>query len=218
MTTNSIPIEQIDEKLPQTQCGLCGFGGCRPYAEAIAFNQAEINLCPPGGVETLLSLATLLNKDAESFIEGMIAKTKPPSIAFIKESECIGCTKCIQACPVDAIIGSSKKMHTIITSECTGCELCIEPCPVDCIEMQAVEPLSIEHKREKARHSRSRFHARNKRLESLKKTNNQTLPPSSKKTQDRKLAILDAVARVKAKQDGKHQDKCQKIEVASNDT
>jgi len=132
-------IEQIDNLLPQTQCGQCGFPGCRPYATAIAEGDAEINRCPPGGQATINHLADLLDVeplelDAESGVEEEDTK-----VAYIIEDLCIGCTKCIQACPVDAILGAAKQMHTVITSECTGCDLCVEPCPVDCIEMISVE-------------------------------------------------------------------------------
>tara|TARA_R110002073_G_scaffold292379_3_gene457660 strand:- start:110 stop:754 length:645 start_codon:yes stop_codon:yes gene_type:complete len=132
-------VEQIDNILPQTQCGQCGYPGCRPYAQAIASGDANINRCPPGGQATINHLADLLDVealplDAESGVEEEETK-----VAFIIEDLCIGCTKCIQACPVDAILGAAKQMHTVITSECTGCDLCVEPCPVDCIEMITVE-------------------------------------------------------------------------------
>lgn len=127
-------VEQIDALLPQTQCGQCGHPGCRPYAEAVANGEA-INHCVPGGQETINQLAALLNVeplplDGEYGVESEIKK-----VAFIREEECIGCTKCIQACPVDAILGAAKHTHTVIVSECTGCDLCVEPCPVDCIDM-----------------------------------------------------------------------------------
>lgn len=129
-------VEQIDQLLPQTQCGQCGYPGCKPYAEAIAAGE-EINLCPPGGEATIQALADLLGReplplDAE---EGVTSEKK---VAYIREEECIGCTKCIQACPVDAILGAAKQMHTVIIDECTGCDLCVEPCPVDCIDMLPV--------------------------------------------------------------------------------
>jgi|GEM_PF-56789 len=124
-------IEQIDALLPQTQCGQCGYAGCRPYAQAIADGEA-INRCPPGGDATIDTLAQLLNA-ATLPLDG---EAKPKAVAFIREAECIGCTKCIQACPVDAIVGAAKYMHTVIADECTGCDLCVEPCPVDCIEMR----------------------------------------------------------------------------------
>ncbi|MDP2805545.1 MAG: electron transport complex subunit RsxB [Gallionellaceae bacterium] len=126
-------VDKIDAVLPQTQCGQCGFPGCKPYATAIAAGEAEINKCPPGGEEGIHKLADLLGKEFVPFGEGAAPKAK--SVAFIDESTCIGCTLCIQACPVDAILGAAKQMHTIIASECTGCELCIPPCPVDCITM-----------------------------------------------------------------------------------
>lgn len=130
-----ITAKQIDTLLPQTQCGLCGYASCMPYAEALANQTAEINLCPPGGVKGLIALADLLKKDATPFIAEMEQKAKPYRVAVIREAECIGCTKCIQACPVDAILGMAKQMHSVIASECTGCELCIAPCPVDCIDL-----------------------------------------------------------------------------------
>ncbi len=137
-------VDQIDAILPQTQCGQCGHPGCRPYAEAIAAGEA-INKCPPGGQSTIDQLAELLNVesvplDAEHGVEDV------RKVAYIREDECIGCTKCIQACPVDAILGAAKQMHTVITSECTGCDLCVEPCPVDCIDMIPVATTTLNWK------------------------------------------------------------------------
>ena len=126
--------DRVDALLPQTQCGQCGFPGCRPYAEAIAAGEAEINRCPPGGTDTMLALAELLGRDPVP-LDGGTVEEKPPQVAFVDESLCIGCTLCFQACPVDAILGAAKQMHTIITTECTGCELCVAPCPVECIYM-----------------------------------------------------------------------------------
>lgn len=123
-------VDQINDLLPQTQCGQCGYPGCKPYAEAISTGE-EINRCPPGGEATIQNLADLLDVE----VKPLDAEEKVPSYAFIREAECIGCTKCIQACPVDAILGAAKQMHTVITSECTGCDLCTDPCPVDCIDM-----------------------------------------------------------------------------------
>lgn len=124
-------VEKIDTLLPQTQCGQCGYPGCRPYAEAINEGDA-INKCPPGGESTIAALADLLGREPEPLDGQAQAEER---VAFIREDECIGCTKCIQACPVDAIIGAAKQMHTVIEDECTGCDLCLEPCPVDCIDM-----------------------------------------------------------------------------------
>ncbi|MDO6512768.1 MULTISPECIES: electron transport complex subunit RsxB [unclassified Neptuniibacter] len=130
-------VDQIDAILPQTQCGQCGYPGCRPYAEAIA-NGDAINKCPPGGQSTVEALADLLDVEAIP-LDGGVEEEPVKTVAYIREDECIGCTKCIQACPVDAILGAAKQMHTVIVSECTGCDLCVEPCPVDCIDMLPVE-------------------------------------------------------------------------------
>ena len=128
-------IDQINAILPQTQCRQCGFQGCRPYAEAIAFGVADINQCPPGGDEGIIELAHLLGVNPKP-LNPQFGQHKPKSVAFIIEEDCIGCVKCIAVCPVDAILGAAKFMHTVIASECTGCELCIAPCPVDCIVMK----------------------------------------------------------------------------------
>jgi electron transport complex protein RnfB len=128
---------RIDALLPQTQCGQCGYPGCRPYAQAIAAGQAGINLCPPGGAATIRALADLLGREPVPLDAGR-GTEKAPLLARIDEPRCIGCTLCIQACPVDAIVGAPKLMHTVIAALCTGCELCLPPCPVDCIDL--VEP------------------------------------------------------------------------------
>ncbi|TDO98813.1 electron transport complex subunit RsxB [Marinomonas balearica] len=126
-------VDQIDAILPQTQCGQCGHPGCRPYADAISNGEA-INKCPPGGQATVQALADLLDVEALP-LDGDAEESPVKRVAVIREDECIGCTKCIQACPVDAILGAAKQMHTVIADECTGCDLCIEPCPVDCIDL-----------------------------------------------------------------------------------
>jgi electron transport complex protein RnfB len=131
-------VEQIDALLPQTQCGQCGFAGCRPYAEAIARGEADINQCPPGGEATIQALADLLGRDPKPLNDEHGEHTGP-MVAVIDENTCIGCTLCIQACPVDAILGAAKQIHTVIESECTGCKRCIEPCPVDCITMRPLQ-------------------------------------------------------------------------------
>lgn len=129
-------VEDINNILPQTQCGQCGHPGCRPYAQAIADGE-DINKCPPGGEATIQALADLLDVEPKP-LDAEHGEEKTRQVAIIREDECIGCTKCIQACPVDAILGAAKQMHTVIESECTGCDLCVEPCPVDCIDMVPV--------------------------------------------------------------------------------
>jgi len=169
-------IQRIDALLPQTQCGKCGHPGCQPYAAGIVSGEA-INKCPPGGAETIAALAELLQVPVLELDTSRGAA--PAQIAYIREAECIGCTKCIQACPVDAIVGAAKLMHTVIVDECTGCDLCVAPCPVDCIEMQplplaTVLPIvgglafSLEEQRARAlkrNRARRRFEQRNARLQ-----------------------------------------------------
>jgi len=132
-------IERINDVLPQTQCGRCTFAGCKPYATALAEGRADINHCPPGGDTTARTLATLLDRPYKPVDPQFGITPAQPVVAWVDESRCIGCTKCIQACPVDAIVGASKFMHTIIAAQCTGCELCIAPCPVDCIELRPAQ-------------------------------------------------------------------------------
>ncbi|RKR02397.1 electron transport complex protein RnfB [Kushneria sinocarnis] len=163
-----ITVDEIDRQLPQTQCGKCGHPGCRPYAEAIAAGEA-INRCPPGGESTVRALAELLDRPEIPLEQS----AEQPKLAVIREDECIGCVKCLRACPVDAIVGAAKRMHTVIEQECTGCELCVEPCPVDCIDIvphpgweraaDAQEQQAWLARR--AELGRQRFHARNERLE-----------------------------------------------------
>ena len=169
-------IQRIDALLPQTQCGKCGHPGCKPYAQGIANGEA-INKCPPGGDETIAALAELLKLPVMQL--DLSRGSAPPQIAYIREAECIGCTKCIQACPIDAIVGAAKLMHTVIIDECTGCDLCVAPCPVDCIEMHplpsaqvlpivgglAFTPEQFQARSVKREHARQRFEQRNARLE-----------------------------------------------------
>lgn len=138
-------VDAINALLPQTQCGQCGFPGCQPYAEAISRGEA-INRCPPGGQATINRLARLLNTPAPT-LDPRHGVEAPRKVAYIREEECIGCTKCIQACPVDAIVGAAKLMHTVITRDCTGCDLCVDPCPVDCIDMLELDRTSAPSER-----------------------------------------------------------------------
>jgi electron transport complex protein RnfB len=132
-------VDRIDALLPQTQCAQCGFPGCRPYAEAIARGTADINQCPPGGETGVKALADLLGLEPKP-LNAAYGAEKPKAVAVIDETACIGCTLCLQACPVDAILGAPRLMHTVLASECTGCALCVAPCPVDCIRMEPVKP------------------------------------------------------------------------------
>lgn len=182
--------------LPQTQCGQCGYPGCRPYAIAIT-EGAALNLCPPGGIPTLTRLAALTGHDVtQQDIDELQARIKPPVIARIREAECIGCTKCIQACPVDAVIGAAKKLHTIIEQDCTGCELCLDPCPVDCIELIPVTHLSYQPTRAKA-------HYQAKLERGAFKRQGITKPPPTIKApltiDAKKQLLIDALARAKLK-------------------
>jgi electron transport complex protein RnfB len=129
-------VDQVNELLPQTQCAQCGYPGCRPYAAAIVDDDAAINLCPPGGDDTAKRLAALLGRDAEP-LAAATATDMINAVAVIDESLCIGCTHCLDACPVDAIVGAQQMIHTVVAGVCTGCELCLAPCPVDCIRMES---------------------------------------------------------------------------------
>jgi electron transport complex protein RnfB len=133
-------VRRLDALLPQTQCTKCGYAGCMPYAEAMAAGEADINQCPPGGDATIADLATVLCRKPK-VLNPANGEFRAPQVAVIDEETCIGCTKCIQACPVDAIVGASKLMHTVIASWCTGCELCLPPCPVDCIDLLPIAAL-----------------------------------------------------------------------------
>ncbi len=194
----------LDEILPQTQCGECGYPGCMPYAQAMAAKLAPIDRCPPGGERVLRALGETLNIDPTPYLADVIAKTRPPQLAVIREAECIGCTKCIQACPVDAIVGSAKFMHSVLATECTGCGLCIDPCPVDCIDLVPIPELSYD-----PAFARERFHAherRERQQEQIKadlyREKRQLLSESHDQQQEqaaKKSYILEAMQRVRAK-------------------
>ncbi len=142
-------VERIDELLPQTQCGQCQYPGCRPYAAAIASGAAEINRCPPGGEATVRALAALLDR-APRTLDPAFGVPKPAQVAWVDEEKCIGCARCLPACPVDAIVGAPRQMHTVITAQCTGCELCLPPCPVDCIELRPALAVSSRQRQLRA--------------------------------------------------------------------
>ncbi|HEY6280391.1 MAG TPA: electron transport complex subunit RsxB [Burkholderiales bacterium] len=183
-------VQQIDAILPQTQCGKCGYCGCEPYAKAIAAGEADINQCPPGGETGIHKLAALLKREFKP-LNPRFGVDKPREIAVIEEELCIGCTLCIEACPVDAIIGASKQMHTVISADCTGCELCVPPCPVDCIHMRPVsQPLWSQQDADAAR---ERFDLRNSRLQREQQEKEQRLAQKAHApAQDQKKAAIQA--------------------------
>lgn len=211
LRNKKIYSKQIDALLPQTQCGECGYPGCMPYAEAMASGLAPLNLCPPGGQKTVVALGELLNVDTSEYTALL---DKPVQVAKIREDECIGCTKCITACPVDAIIGTNKHMHTIIEFECTGCELCVEPCPVDCIDILPLEEVQgaalYEPNKARERHTAKKIRdlqerqAQNDRYLAKRKlaANSQDKQAEVKAKQD---YILKAMQRAQLKKQGKNE-------------
>lgn len=166
-------VQRIDDLLPQTQCTQCGFAGCLPYATALANQEVDLNRCPPGGQATILALSHLLNKPARP-VDPACGITIERHIASIDPQHCIGCTLCIKACPVDAIVGSSKRRHAVLAELCTGCELCIPPCPVDCIDMVFI-PEHSHWDQNQARAARTRMQAREIRLQRQKEEQAQRL-------------------------------------------
>jgi len=185
--------EAIDDLLPQTQCRQCGYPGCRPYAEAVATGRAGINQCAPGGDETIRGLAALLDLPFTP-LDPAYGATKPPAVAVIDEALCIGCTLCIKACPVDAIAGAARLMHTVIAAECTGCELCVPPCPVNCISL--VQTGRNPAGKERSALARQRYLARCGRMEREKaeRTARLLAAPDSG-AESRKAATIDRVMR-----------------------
>lgn len=189
-------VDAIDALLPQTQCTKCGHGGCRPYAEAIA-SGAPINRCPPGGEPGIRALASLLNRSIPS-LDPECGIEQPLRVAVIDEAHCIGCTLCIQACPVDAIVGAPKKMHTVLASCCTGCDLCIPPCPVDCIAM--IPAADSDWNAERRAAARARFESRNARLARDRKAGVQpTAATPAAPIDDKEAVVRAALERARAR-------------------
>ncbi|MFI4940520.1 MAG: electron transport complex subunit RsxB [Burkholderiales bacterium] len=214
--------DRIENLLPQTQCTKCGYPACHPYAEAIANGQANYNQCPPGGAEGIARLAHLLGKPVIP-LNPLNGLERPRPVAVIDEALCIGCTLCIQACPVDAIVGAAKQMHTVLAGLCTGCDLCVAPCPVDCIAMVDVTPGKTgwaAWSQQQADSARERHDFRNQRLQREKKDNDLRLAakaaaklsalqtevaatPAEQAEKERKKAIIQAAierARLKKEQ------------------
>lgn len=205
--------QRINALLPQTQCTKCGYQGCEPYAQAIALEAAPINRCPPGGEAGIVALATLLQQPILE-LDTNCGAHQPLQVAVIDEQFCIGCTLCIQACPVDAIIGASKLMHTVLPEQCTGCDLCVAPCPVDCISMVPVSP-QRDWTHQDATRARTYFEARQRRLakgpESLRQspefgdtdvnasTSGTTQEAETSAHANRQAAIAQALARARAR-------------------
>lgn len=192
MTTTRLLAESLNALLPQTQCTKCGYDGCLPYAQAMAQGQADINRCPPGGDTGVAKLAALLNKPIRE-IDPDCGQHESLQVAVIEEEHCIGCTLCIQACPVDAIIGANKKMHTVLSDWCTGCDLCVAPCPVDCIVMMPVQPTTAWTD-EQAQIARVRFKARELRLQRQADVAHDTPKVA---TADKQAVIAAALARAR---------------------
>jgi electron transport complex protein RnfB len=189
-------VGEIDAVLPQTQCTKCGYPACRPYAEAIADGKARINRCPPGGEAGIRKLAALLGREYEP-LDPSCGIEQRRRVALIDEPRCIGCTLCIQACPVDAIVGAAMLMHTVVTGLCSGCDLCIAPCPVDCIEMVPAVGADASWVRERADAARERFERRRARLELERKTRSERLAARALKAKadpdaEKKRAIIQA--------------------------
>ena len=191
-------IERLDDLLPQTQCRQCGYAGCRPYAEALAAGRAAPNQCPPGGEDGAQALAAALSVAAQP-LDPRRGEYKPPAVAVIDEPHCIGCTLCIQACPVDAIVGAAKVMHTVIAAACTGCALCLPPCPVDCIRMlETGADNDTAARRLRAQRAGARFRAREARL--ARAHDNQSETAAQRAAEERKqAAVARALARAQAR-------------------
>jgi len=185
--------ERIDALLPQTQCTRCGYPACRPYAEAIAAGEADINQCPPGGEAGIRELAALLGREAKP-LNPQNGIERPRCVALIDEARCIGCALCIQACPVDAIVGAAKLMHTVVTGLCTGCDLCLAPCPVDCIEMVPAKADDSIWGRACADAARARYERRRARLERERRAPSERAAHSAKGGPEaaKKRAVIEA--------------------------
>jgi electron transport complex protein RnfB len=192
---NTFNIDTINNLLPQTQCEACGFKGCKPYAEALAQGETTIDLCAPGGVKVLKKLGDYLHIDPAPYLATVEKNYRPPSVAMIDEDLCIGCLKCVNACPIDSIIGAAKLMHTVVSDLCSGCGLCVEPCPMDCIEIQPLPEYDAATQTRKTAQWRTQYEQRNIRLQKI--VSAPKAPPQS--LDEKKAAIAAALMRKKAK-------------------
>ena len=190
--------DTIDALLPQTQCTKCGYPSCRRYAEAIAAKEADLNQCPPGGEAGIRALAALLGREAKP-LNPVNGAERDRRVAVIDEARCIGCTLCIKACPVDAIVGAAKLMHTVVTGLCSGCDLCVPPCPVDCIEMVPATGEDAVWDRARADAARARFERREARLEREREERTLRVKRVGAQTEKKRAIIAQAIARARAK-------------------
>ena len=190
--------DTIDALLPQTQCTKCGYPSCRRYAEAIAAKEADVNQCPPGGEAGIRALAALLGREAKP-LNPANGVERDRRVAVIDEARCIGCTLCIKACPVDAIVGAAKLMHTVVTGLCSGCDLCVPPCPVDCIEMVPARGEDAVWDRARADAARARFERREARLEREREERSLRVKRAGTQTEKKRAIIAQAIARARAK-------------------
>jgi Na+-translocating ferredoxin:NAD+ oxidoreductase subunit B len=199
MTPTKPKLATLEQCLPQTQCKLCDYPGCKPYAQALMQQKAPIDRCLPGGIPVLKALGKHLQQPTQHLEHTMHQKSKNPSVAWIDPEACIGCTKCIQACPVDAIIGGPQKMHAIIELECTGCALCIDPCPVDCITLPPIPTLPEPQRQKRSQHFKNRYEAHQQRLTKTQKKQaaahkqKKLLAQNKQQTQQARLAFIKSL-------------------------
>ena len=195
---DSALAQRLDFALPQTQCTRCGFAACRPYAEAIAQGAADINRCPPGGEQTIAVLASITGRAVHPLAPDC-GTHAPLAVALVDESRCIGCALCLDACPVDAILGAGKLMHAVVPSLCSGCELCLAPCPVDCIAMVPAGRTWSEEDANAARIRHRDREARRSRDERIERRGVVTARDDGAAA--RREAVAQALARARARRD-----------------